>query len=180
VAEARAADASQAARWALSRERAGARADLAQEARQIRRLRERIADRRRERDQLELRAPAAGILVHLGEARRPGDWLRVRNPALIAVGPRRALRVDLPASSFGRFRAGDALNVHVPACGSEPVPGRVRAVEQSLRIAQEALAELGSRGGAGVAGRVYRVVIELELSADIPAPPPGSEGWVEL
>lgn len=180
AAEARAEDAVTAARRNLGLERIAARSEQAKERRAIERLRSRLADRHRDQAQLTLRAPAAGVLVHLGEPRQPGDWLRLRNPSLIAVGPRREMHLDLPARTWGRWREGDLLTVHLPACGPAPLSGRVRAVAQALRIPTAVLVELGSRGSAGVPERVYRVVLELELPAGTPPPPPGSEGWVEL
>jgi hypothetical protein len=132
-----------------------------------------------------LRAPRDGRVFQRpdqqGRLVRIGDRLEGREAFIMPLDDRRILEVEVPARFYNRFTVGSTVPVTVPTLGQEPRVATVVAVAAYFADPVGAKDERTSHGSVGVPERVFRLSMEIELTADdARRAPPGSTAYVDL
>lgn len=112
----------------------------------------------------ELRAPAAGVLIHAagGQAPVPGRELRGGEPLAIAVGEARRVVLEVPAQRFGTVQVGRSVRL---VGGGLSFTGTVAEVSPALLLPRRFHEELALGRTVGAEDRVFSVVVACGAEA---------------
>lgn len=144
-------------------ERGSTREDVAEARAALTREEERLAYLARQRQEMVVQAPAAGVVETLDL--RPGDLVAANQPvASILEEGQLWVRVYVPEPELGRVRIGQAAAVEVDSFPGRPFPGRVAEIRDQAEYTPRNVQTLDQRSD-----QFFGVKVRVEPAPELKA-----------